>query len=189
MVDDLRDEIGYRHLMDNFLIGIHSELGITPKHLESNRLSFQKQSNLEDLEVVDIDFEGKPFVLLSSTAKAWREMKAEAQRDGIWLMPFSGFRSYIHQKNLIEKHLKNGRLLDNILTHIAIPGFSEHHSGRAVDIHTKDRAVLEEDFEKTDAFSWLQKNAVTFNFHMSYPKNNESGIIYEPWHWFYKASL
>lgn len=103
-------------------------------------------------------------------------------------MPFSGFRSYIHQKNLIDKHLKNGRKLEDILTHIAIPGFSEHHSGRAIDIHAKDRPILGEDFEKTDAFAWLTKNADRFGFRLSYPRANALGIIYEPWHWFYTGS-
>lgn len=171
--------------MDDLLTTIHRDLGITAKHLESNRLSLQEQPRLEDLKVVDIDFEGKPFILLSTAAKAWVEMKNEAQRAGIHLMPFSGFRSYRHQKNLIERHLKNGRLLESILTHIAIPGFSEHHSGRAIDIHASGNPVLEEEFENTVDFEWLMKNASNFKFRLSYPKVNSYGIIYEPWHWFY----
>jgi D-alanyl-D-alanine carboxypeptidase len=112
-------------------------------------------------------------------------MKNEAEMADIFLKPYSGFRSFLYQKCLIERHLKNGRPLESILTHIAIPGFSEHHSGQAVDIHENGKAILEEEFENTAEFKWLLKNASVFNFRMSYPKSNSYGIIYEPWHWFY----
>lgn len=172
-------------LMNNQLISIHRDLGISSKHLELNRLSLQKQPQLENLKIVDIDLQGKPFILLSTAASAWLKMKEEARHEGITLLPFSGFRSYIHQKNLIDRHLKNGRSLESILTHIAIPGFSEHHSGRAIDIHENGKIVLEEEFENTPEFGWLKENASYFEFRMSYPKSNFYGIIYEPWHWFY----
>ena len=171
--------------MDNLLNQIHHQLGISRTHLELNRLERQDQPALHLLEVVDIDFEGKPFILISPAAKAWREMISSAGKENIYLMPFSGFRSYIHQKNLIEKHLKNGRRLEDIFTHIAIPGFSEHHSGRAVDIHARGQAVLEEAFEATEEFRWLSENAGRYNFRLSYPRSNSQGIVYEPWHWFY----
>lgn len=113
-------------------------------------------------------------------------MKDVAQEDQVRLKPFSGFRSYLHQKSLIERHLKNGRQIESILTHIAIPGFSEHHSGLAVDIHADGVNTLEEEFELTKEFLWLkEENAARFEFRLSYPRNNDQGIIYEPWHWYY----
>ncbi|MGE0632481.1 MAG: D-alanyl-D-alanine carboxypeptidase family protein [Pseudobdellovibrionaceae bacterium] len=120
--------------MDKFLSEIHDALGINQQHISTNRLALHQQPQLDDLQVVDIDFEGKPFILISSAARSWSKMKQAAQADKIILMPFSGFRSYLHQKSLIERHLKNGRKIEHILTHIAIPGFSEHHSGRAIGI-------------------------------------------------------
>ena len=123
--------------MDSLLIEIHAQLGITQKHIDANRLHYQEQPPLEKLEIVDFDFEGRAFILSSVTAQAWRKMTQAALGDQIQLMPFSGFRSYQLQKSLIEKHLKNGRAIEDILTHIAIPGFSEHHTGRAIDIHSR----------------------------------------------------
>lgn len=172
--------------MEKLLLEIHQQLGITSKHLELNQLSLQKQPDIKHLEIVDIDFEGKPFLLISPAAKAWLQMREEALQKDIFLMPFSGFRSYLYQKSLIEKHLKNGRVLEDILTHIAIPGFSEHHSGRAIDIHAKDKPLLEEEFENTVEFKWLIENAAQFGFRLSYPRSNSYGIIYEPWHWYYE---
>lgn len=173
--------------MESLLKKIHEELGITAEHLQINRLAYHTQPSLEQLEVVEIDFEGKPFILHSNAAHAWRVMRASASSEDVHLRPFSGFRSYLYQKRLIENHLKNGRQLESILTHIAIPGFSEHHSGLAVDIHANGNPVLETDFENSDEFSWLNKNAMRFGFHLSYPRENEVGIIYEPWHWYFSA--
>lgn len=171
--------------MDKLLIDIHQSLGISEIHLSANKLKFQRQPDLALLEIVEIDFEGKPFILQASAAKAWRKMKDLAYEEQIQLKPFSGFRSYLHQKSLIERHLKNGRQIENILTHIAIPGFSEHHSGLAVDIHADGINTLEEEFELTKEFLWLKENASSFEFRLSYPRDNDQGIIYEPWHWYY----
>ncbi len=171
--------------MDQQLVEIHSKLGITNQHLEKNKLKLQRQPALTNLEIVDINFEGKPFILHSTAANAWRDMVNAAEKEQIILKPFSGFRSYVHQMNLIERHLKNGRALESILTHVAIPGFSEHHSGLAVDVHADGNAVLEEAFELTKEFNWLQQNAERFHFYLSYPRGNNQGIIYEPWHWYY----
>ena len=136
--------------MDKFLTEIHNSLGITQQHLDATKLSMHAQPALTDLEVVDIDFEGRPFILISSAAAAWNKMKEAAAAEQITLLPFSGFRSYIHQKKLIERHLKNDRKIEDILRHIAIPGFSEHHSGRAIDIHADGQAILSEEFELTN---------------------------------------
>lgn len=174
--------------LNQLLNDLYDALGINDSHLSGNRLPFYAQPQLEELEVVDIDCDGKPFILTSSTAQAWRKMKAAAQADGITLLPFSGFRSFVYQKNLIERRLKDGRQLEKILTHVAIPGFSEHHSGRAIDIHAPGRPLLEEEFELTDSFAWLTDNAYKFNFRLSYPRGNDLGIIYEPWHWFYEGN-
>lgn len=174
--------------MDNTLKEIYQILGITELHLSANKLSLHLQPPLEQLQVVDIDCDGKPFILIPSAADAWLKMKKAALTENISLLPFSGFRSYLYQKNLIERRLKEGRKIEDVLTYVAIPGYSEHHSGRAIDIHAPGRPVLEEEFEQTDSFKWLQENAYKFDFRLSYPRGGTLGIIYEPWHWFYLGS-
>jgi zinc D-Ala-D-Ala carboxypeptidase len=44
-----------------------------------------------------------------------------------------------------------------------------------------------EDFESTDEYKWLEKNAKKFGFYLTNPRNNKLGTIYEPWHWAYIA--
>ena len=62
----------------------------------------------------------------------------------------------------------------------APPGFSEHHTGYALDI-CDDTLVLDESFASTEAYRWLQDNARAFNFEMSFPESGQ--VAFEPWHW------
>ena len=79
--------------------------------------------------------------------------------------------------------------LDAILTEIAPPGYSEHHSGRAIDIASAGSPPMTQDFEQTPAFAWLSANAGRFGFVMSFPRGNPYGYVFEPWHWCYHAAL
>ena len=42
-------------------------------------------------------------------------------------------------------------------------------------------------FDKTNEFAWLNKNAYKYGFILRYPKDKENitGYIYEPWHYRY----
>ena len=170
--------------MNLLLKSIYNELNITEDILANYKLPFCEEASLKNLEVVDIDHEGRPFILTKEAGVAWKKMCEAAKSDGVILRPYSGFRSYVYQKNLLERKLNSGRELQEILLENAIPGFSEHHTGRAVDV-IDDEPHLEIQFEKTAAFTWLTKNAHRFQFSMTYPRENTTGITYEPWHWCY----
>lgn len=61
-------------------------------------------------------------------------------------------------------------------------GYSEHQLGTTVDLITTGLNGQLEGFGETGAYVWLQNNAHTYGFTLSYPENNEY-YIYEPWHW------
>ena len=121
--------------------------------------------------------------LVSPAARAWRSMQAAAMRDGVVLEAISGYRSHDYQLGIFERKLARGLSVDDILTVNAAPGYSEHHSGHALDIGTLDEPPAEESFENTATFAWLRENAGGYGFVMSYPRDNPHGIVYEPWHW------
>ena len=52
-----------------------------------------------------------------------------------------------------------------------------------MDVTTPGCAVLEETFEDSEAFAWLQQNAGRYGFRLSFPRGNPHGVAYEPWHW------
>ena len=110
-------------------------------------------------------------------------MQAAAQADGAVLEAISGYRSHAYQLGIFERKRERGLAVDDILQVNAAPGFSEHHSGLALDIGTPDEPPAEESFEVTSAFEWLSKHAADHGFVMSYPRDNPHGIVYEPWHW------
>ena len=131
---------------------------------------------------------GRMQQLSAPTAHAWLEMKAHAADDGILLLLVSGFRSIERQAELIRSKLDRGQILAEILAVNAAPGFSQHHTGCAVDLATPGCAPLTEPFETTDAFAWLGRHASRFGFTMPYGRNNAFGFCHEPWHWFHRQA-
>ena len=163
---------------------IHRELGIPTGYASVCGLAVQAEcSNLVNTET---DVFGRQPQLDADAYAAWQEMKAAAARDGIVLQIVSAYRSFDYQKQLFMKKLARGDTLNTILQVDAAPGYSEHHSGRALDIGSPGFPYLETVFEESPAFNWLVKNAAAYKFHLSFPKNNPSGIQYEPWHWCYR---
>ncbi len=136
-----------------------------------------------DLVVVGPDVAARPQFLRPDAAAAWREMRRAAKADGVTLFLISGFRSVDQQRQIIARKLRAGQTLADILAVNVPPGFSEHHSGTAVDIGTPGNVALVEDFEQTSAFTWLDASAESFGFSLSYPRGNPAGLAYEPWHW------
>lgn len=135
------------------------------------------------LEVIQTDADGREHRLAPEAATAWRRMQQAAQADAITLFAVSAFRGIERQIRIIRRKLDAGKPLEKILTENAPPGYSEHHTGRAVDIGTAGEPPLELTFGETPAFAWLQKRAREFDFTLSYPENNAQGYQYEPWHW------
>jgi D-alanyl-D-alanine carboxypeptidase len=124
--------------------------------------------------------------LTPAAADAWRHMQQAASSDGISMYIVSAFRSIERQTQIVRRKLASGISIDEVLAVSALPGYSEHHTGRAVDIGTPDSAPLEHSFKDTAAFTWLQSRAADFDFRMSYPADNPEGYVYEPWHWCYQ---
>jgi D-alanyl-D-alanine carboxypeptidase len=154
---------------------IPSDYGRNPR-----RPRFDEAEALEDVEP---NLVGTMQRLAPATAAAWREMKSSAADAGVQLLLVSGFRTIRHQAELIRRKLAAGQSIENILTVNAAPGFSEHHTGRAVDIATPGTRPLTAEFDTSAAFSWLRANARAFGFRMPYGRGNRFGFEYEPWHW------
>lgn len=125
--------------------------------------------------------------LIPAAARAWAHMRAAAARDGVELRAVSTFRSIEVQLAILRAKLAHGQTIAAILRVNAAPGYSEHHSGRAIDIGTPGYAPVEEEFERSPAYAWLTKNAGSYGFAMSYPRDNPHALAYEPWHWCWRG--
>lgn len=163
------------------IASLHAQLGIAPDY--AARSGLPRIPEARELVVVAPGRNGRGRRLAPAAAAAWSLLEAAAERDGIRLILLSGFRDLEYQADLIRRKLEHGTALEEALAVIAAPGYSEHHSGHAVDVGTPDCEPLTERFEKTAAFAWLTRRAADYGFHLSYPRGNGFGIIYEPWHW------
>ena len=149
-------------------------------HLPYNEISKDKLVLIEPNIKVHIDMRDSLL-----------EMREVAKREGIYLVFLSGYRSLNLQKDIFYslKSIRNQEAAERARVS-APPGYSEHSTGFAIDIGdaTKRETDFETDFENTDAFRWLKKNAAKFHFKLSFSKNNQY-IDYEPWHWRYEGSI
>ena len=149
-------------------------------HLPYNEISKEKLVLIEPNIEVHMDMRGSLL-----------KMREEAKKDGIYLIFLSGYRSINLQKNIFYslKSIRNQEAAERARVS-APPGYSEHSTGFAIDIGdaTQRDTDFETDFENTDAFKWLIKNAAKFHFKLSFKKDNKY-IDYEPWHWRYEGSI
>ena len=118
-------------------------------------------------------------------------MREEAKKDGIYLVFLSGYRSINLQNEIFYslKSFRNQEAAERARVS-APPGYSEHSTGFAIDIGdaAQRETDFETEFENTDSFKWLIKNAAKFHFKLSFTKDNKY-IDYEPWHWRYEGSI
>ena len=115
----------------------------------------------------------KSFIKMSEDCKAATNYK---------LMIRSGYRDFKEQEKTYNTYLKTyGRVYaENYVTH---PGFSEHHTGLALDIKAESNDV----FASSKESKWTYENAYKYGFILRYRKENENitGIKYESWHFRY----
>lgn len=142
----------------------------------------------KDLVQVPRDVYGRKVEMVAPAAAALKRMFAAAAHDGVKLETVSGFRSINYQTGLIRRKLAAGMGIQKALTINAVPGYSEHQTGCAVDLTTPGVPAADGSFDKSKAFTWMQQHAATYGFHLSFPPGNKYGYEYEPWHWRYVAA-
>tara|TARA_Y100000589_G_C27038361_1_gene582065 strand:- start:179 stop:883 length:705 start_codon:yes stop_codon:yes gene_type:complete len=145
-----------------------------------------KETSFENLVEISPD-----ILVHKNMYKSLLKMRDDAKKDGVYLVFLSGFRSIALQKEIFYS-------LKSIRSQIAIerarvsapPGYSEHSTGFAIDIGDalNRETDFEVEFQNTNAFQWLKKNAAKYHFKLSFDKKQNS-VDYEPWHWRYEGSI
>jgi D-alanyl-D-alanine carboxypeptidase len=118
------------------------------------------------------------------TVQAFNRMAGDALKQNVRLKIIWAYRSSsLQTKQFEEAQRKYG--MRGALQWLAPPGFSEHHTGWAIDIGDEADPAADDNpqFERTAAFRWLVTNARRYGFELSFPKKNWQGVGYEPWHW------
>jgi LAS superfamily LD-carboxypeptidase LdcB len=176
------DDIGAARTLAQSII---ESLAIPATYAIAHRLAWIDEP--QRLHYAGRDYVGRTLWLQHGAMQSWQAMRRAASDGGIRLEAVSGFRSIGYQAGILRRKLDRGMTIEQVLTINTAPGYSEHHSGRALDIGTPGCAPAEEVFEATPAFAWLRQHAAQFGFRMSYPRGNAHGVIYEPWHWYWNG--
>ncbi len=114
-----------------------------------------------------------------------------AEQDGVSFWVCSGYRSVEDQEDILAReirlHMQNDGMSQEeaqelSLRTIARPGYSEHHTGLAVDLND-----VSDNFEETEAYRWLQAHSADYGFVQRYrqDKVDITGIDNESWHYRY----
>jgi hypothetical protein len=106
---------------------------------------------------------------------AWAELKAAAKSAGHTLLLRSAYRGHSTQVHILLRRLSSytDAAIDHRLRSVAVPGYSKHHTGYAIDITQPGYALTS--FRNSPAYAWLAAdnyaNAKRYGWIPSYPPN------------------
>lgn len=167
------------------ILRMAQSLGVPLDYARSSGLRAMREPQL--LVSIGEDIHARTQWLAPRAARSFARMRAAATVDDVDLQIVSAYRSAAYQMGILQRKLERGQSIDEILRVSAAPGYSEHHSGRAIDLTSPGFVALEESFENSAAFAWLSAHASRYGFALSYPRGNPHAIAYEPWHWCWHA--
>ena len=135
------------------------------------------------------------YMVDARIVKDLQAMLRDGRREGMNFWICSAYRSMEKQIQLYDNKVKRlqgeGMSLEQAQLQagkeVAYPGTSEHHLGLAVDIVAKDYQLLDDKQADTKEAKWLKENCWRYGFILRYPldKTEETGIVFEPWHYRY----
>jgi len=163
------------------------ETDISKKELMLVNKFYSLGEDYEPVDITDISlsysYSGNRVVKVANDA--YVDMANSAKGDGVILLANSTYRTYERQDE-IYKDFYYSKGITYADAYAARPGHSEHQTGLALDIFTNGTSTTE-NFEESDAYKWLIKNAHLYGFILRYPKGKEylTGYNYESWHYRY----
>lgn len=147
-----------------------------------------KENYLKKLELVNTkDIENKDILIERETLENYLLLKDFLKEKNIEIGIDNSYRTIENQKEIYNeyKELYGSNYRDKI---VAEPGFSEHHTGLAIDINIKVNGLfLKDNVEQEKNAKYYEeifKYLKDFGFILRYPKGKEkiTGYQYEPWH-------
>ena len=123
----------------------------------------------------------------------FKELKSALEKDGVIIELDSVYRSVKRQQELWDEFtIKYGE--DYVKKYVAVPGYSEHHTGLAIDICLrKDGELIYENDDmiaEKEIFSKIHAKLSDYGFILRYLEGRDdiTGYSYEPWHLRYVGS-
>ena len=121
------------------------------------------------------------YLSTPATAQAYKDMLSDMKKEEMKVYVVSSYRDVNYQKKLHNNYLKN-EPAEKVDSYSARPGYSEHHTGRALDIsHIQNNLDA---FEGSEEAEWVYNNCYKYGFIVRYKEaqTDVTGYIFEPWH-------
>lgn len=137
----------------------------------------------DDLIQIDSSYASDDDLYCSHIAfNAFKKMSDAAASEGYSLVINSAYRSYQDQIQLEQIYL-DAYGQNYVDKYVAKPGYSEHQTGLAFDIGSRNSNV----FAASKEYQWVQDNAYKYGFIQRFTKRfeNITGFQNEPWHYRY----
>ena len=154
---------------------------------KKHKLPDDYESKVNLIEVQN-SFGNRTFQIEKTTYEFFDELRKELLNNNkIQIELDSVYRSVAEQQRIWDEFMeKYGE--NYTKNYVAVPGYSEHHTGLAVDIClVVDGRIIDDNNEmiaQTEIFKVIHSKLVNHGFILRYLKGKESitGYNYEPWH-------
>ena len=198
--------------MKKYLIGLFAIVlcftlvacGSEEKEKENDKIDYlvlvNKQNKLPDdweekVELADAkDFEGGTIQVEKEALEQFNKLKDALHEEGVDIVLDSCYRSVKRQQEIWDEFTeKYGE--EYTKTYVAVPGYSEHHTGLAIDVALeKDGKVIYENDEmiaEKETFAKVHEKLADYGFILRYKEGKEdvTGYGYEPWHFRYVGNV
>ncbi|MBR5427074.1 MAG: M15 family metallopeptidase [Clostridia bacterium] len=146
-------------------------------------------------DVIELEYAesayGEPYYVEKKTLRAFKNLRQDLlENDGIDIEMNSTYRSVARQQEIWDRFAEEkGRSYAE--RYVAVPGYSEHHTGLAIDVIVSRDGVLygsnEEMIAARKTFAVIHAKLADYGFILRYPEGKETitGYAYEPWHFRY----
>ena len=142
----------------------------------------------EALDIVKIkDSQGWDVEVEKKAYDAYLELKKDLEKEGVHVDLDSAYRSVKEQQKIVDEFTeKYGKAY--VKKYVAVPGYSEHHTGLALDLYLniKGKDIYEnEDMVKyPKVWAKIHEKLADHGFILRYLKGRDdiTGYAYEPWH-------
>ena len=152
---------------------------------KENKLSDDWEEKLET--TVFYNTLGEDVEVEKEAYKAYLKLKADLEKDGIYVDLDSARRSVSAQQDIWDMFMEEyGETYTK--TYVAVPGYSEHHTGLALDLYLiidgVDVYMNEDMVEYPEIWAAIHEKLADYGFILRYLEGKESitGYGYEPWH-------
>lgn len=120
-----------------------------------------------------------------ATYDAYLKLKDALESEDIYVEIDSAFRSIEEQQKIIDEFTeKYGYAYAH--SYATEPGYSEHHTGLAVDLYLIVDGVTvyenEDLMRYPEIWKVIHEKLPEYGFILRYPQGNSIGVPYEPWH-------